>query len=73
LEWFTRAAEAGLPKAIYNVAGMLDSGKGRAAPDYPAAVEWYRRAADAGVAEVAAEAAHVLSSMYMVGRGRPRR
>jgi len=64
--WFTKAAEAGLPKAMFNVASLLDAGKGGAAPDYPAALEWYRRAADAGIAE----AAYSLSNMYCVGRGR---
>jgi TPR repeat protein len=40
--WHTKAAEAGLPKAMYNLAVMLDKGQGVAAPDYPAAADWYR-------------------------------
>ena len=63
--WFTKGAEAGLPKAMYNLGTLLDKGEGVAAPDYPAAAGWYRRAADAGVGD----AANNLSSMYAIGRG----
>jgi len=35
--WFTKAAEAGMPKAMFNLAVMLDDGRGVAAPDYTAA------------------------------------
>jgi len=67
--WHTKGAEAGLPKAMYNLGVMLDAGEGVAAPDYPAAADWYRRAAVAGEH---VEAAINLSTMYQVGRGRAR-
>ena len=60
VEWFTKGAEAGLPKAL------LDTGEGVAAPDCPAAADWYSRAAAAGVGQ----AAYNLCTMYAVGRGR---
>jgi len=63
--WYTKGAEAGLPRAMFNLGSLLVDGKGVAAPDYPAAVDWYRRAADAGVGAAAAN----LSAMYTVGRG----
>ena len=63
--WFTKAAEAGLPKAMFNLGCSLEEGTGVAAPDYPAAAGWYRRAADADYAG----AANNLSNMYTVGRG----
>ena len=65
LKWATKAAEAGLPGAMYDLGVYLDEGKGVAPPDYPAAADWYRRAADAGVGD----AAVILSNMYLVGRG----
>ena len=65
-EWLTKAAETGLPRAMYTLGCRLDSGEGAAAPDYPAAAGWYKRAADAG----AGDAAEDLSNMYQVGRGR---
>jgi hypothetical protein len=68
LTWLTKAAEAGLPKAMYNLGCVLDAGKGVAAPDYPAAADWYRCAADAGHGAAAAN----LCTMYQVGRGRAR-
>jgi len=64
--WYTKGAEAGLPKAMLSLAISLDTGEGVAAPDYPAAAGWYRRAADAG----SGGAAYNLSHMYTVGRGR---
>ena len=64
--WFTKGAEAGLPRAMFNLALRLDKGQGVAAPDYPGAAEWYRRAADAG----STDAAINLGLMYTVGRGR---
>ena len=64
--WFTRAAEAGLPKGMLNLGVVLDAGEGVAAPDYPAAADWFRRAAAAGVGA----AAQSLSNMYSLGRGR---
>ena len=64
--WYTKGAEAGLPKAMFSVGVCLDKGQGVAAPDYPAAAGWYRRAADAGHGG----AARNLCTMYQVGRGR---
>jgi len=64
-KWFTKGAEAGLPRAMFGLGCCLDSGEGVAAPDYPAAAGWYRRAADAGDGD----AAHNLCTMYMAGRG----
>jgi TPR repeat protein len=66
VEWFTKAAEAGLPLAQFNLGCSLDNGEGVAAPDYPAAVDWFKRAADGG----SGEAANNLSNMYTIGRGR---
>ena len=66
VEWFTKSAEAGLPKAMNCLGDYLDDGEGMAAPDYRAAADWYRRAADVGHGEAAAS----LSNMYGVGRGR---
>ena len=64
--WFTRGAEAGLPKSMFNLGRCLEEGKGVAATDYPAAAGWYRRAADLGNAS----AANNLSAMYTIGSGR---
>jgi len=66
MKWHTKGAEAGLPKTMFMLGAMLDKGGGEEAPDYPAAAGWYRRAVDAGVGD----AAHNLSTMYIVGRGR---
>ena len=65
VKWTTKGAEAGLPKAKFNLGVLLDTGEGMAAPDHPAAAGWYRRAADAGLGV----AAHNLSNMYTLGRG----
>jgi TPR repeat protein len=46
--WYTKGAEAGLPRAMFYLGVSLDTGQGVAAPDCPAAAGWYRRAADAG-------------------------
>ena len=64
--WWTKGAEAGLPKAMFNMGLCLESGEGVAALDHPAAADWYRRAADGGHDVAAAN----LSDMYTVGRGR---
>jgi len=64
--WFTKGAEAGLPKAIAILGSLLDQGLGVSAPDCPAAAGWYRRAADAGSWDAAVN----LSNLYSVGRGR---
>ena len=66
VEWFTKAAEAGLPVAMFNLGCSLDNGESVAAPDYPAALDWYKRAADAGNGD----APNNLSNMYTIGRGR---
>jgi len=65
-KWHTKGAEAGLPKAMYNLGVCFDTGEGLAAPDHPAAADWYRRAADAGHGD----AAYNLRAIYSVGRGR---
>jgi len=65
MEWYTKGAETGLPKAMFILAVCLDKGEW-AAPDYPAAAGWYRRAAAAGNAS----AANNLFAMYTLGRGR---
>jgi TPR repeat protein len=64
--WFTKGAEAGLPDARYDLGCCLDEGEGVATPDCLAAADWYRHAADAGHGS----AAHNLSTMYTLGRGR---
>ena len=66
MEWFTKAAEAGLPEGMFTVGVFLDEGKGMAAPDYPGAAGWYKRAADADHGMAAAN----LANMYTLGRGR---
>jgi TPR repeat protein len=68
VEWFTKGADAGLPRAMYDLGRSLDSGEGVAAADSLAAVGWYRRAANAG----RADAAHSLCVMHTLGRGRAR-
>ena len=63
LGWFTKGAEAGLPKAMYNLGAALDTGMYAAAPDYPAALQWYQRAADSGdgrVCRILLGARHVI-------------
>jgi len=65
VKWATQAAEAGLPKAKFNLAVALDKGEGVAAPDYPAAADWYKQASDAGIAAAASNLCH----MYTIGRG----
>jgi TPR repeat protein len=65
VRWFTKGAEAGLPKAMFNLGFCLDKGEGVVVPDCPAAIGWYRRAADAGDGEAATN----LGNMYTLGRG----
>jgi TPR repeat protein len=65
VEWLAKGAEAGLPRAMYNLGSNLDMGVGVAAPDYTAAADWYRRAADGGIGRAAGN----LCTMYTVGRG----
>jgi TPR repeat protein len=66
VEWFTKGAEAGVPRAMYHIGYCLDMGEGVAAPDSQAAAEWHMRAAEGGFGE----AASALSHMYTLGRGR---
>ena len=66
VKWYTKGAEAGLPKSMHNFAVFLDLGSGMAAPDYLAAADWYSRAGDAGEGGAAGN----LSGMYSAGRGR---
>ena len=66
VEWYTKAAEAGLPDAMFALASFLENGHGMAAPNYPAAVHWYTLAADAGDGH----AANNLANMYDLGCGR---
>jgi TPR repeat protein len=64
--WITKAAEAGLPDAMYNLGCVLNKGEGVAAPrDHAAAMGWFRRAADAGQGK----AAQNLAAMYTLGTG----
>jgi len=63
-EWYTKGAEAGLPRAMHCLGCCYDLGEG-VALDYQAAVGWYRRAAEAGHGAASAE----LAAMYNVGRG----
>lgn len=66
-ELYRRAAEAGLPAAEFNVAVMLDSGRGTAA-DMTQAATWYARAATHGNQR----AAYNLGQLYENGQGVPR-
>jgi len=65
-EWYTKGAEAGLPKAMHLLGCHLELGRGMAPPEYQAAADWYRRAANAGDGN----AANNLCQMYTHGRGR---
>ncbi len=65
--WYRRAAEAGLPEAEFNVAVMLDSGRG-VARDITQAATWYARAASHGDHR----AAYNLGQLYEEGEGVPR-
>ena len=64
---YRRAAEAGMPTAEFNVAVMLDSGRGVAA-DLAGAATWYARAA----AHSDRRAAYNLGQLYEAGDGVPR-
>ena len=63
---YRRAAEAGLSQAEFNVAVMLDSGRG-VKPDARQAALWYARAAAHGERR----AAYNLGQMYELGEGVP--
>lgn len=65
--WYMRAAEAGLPEAEFDVAVMLDSGRG-VGRDVAAAATWYARAA----AHDDRRAAYNLGQLYEAGEGVPR-
>ena len=65
VKWWTKAAEAGLPIAMFHLGCCLDQ-VGVAAPDNPEAAVWYRRAADVGHGAAASN----LSMLYHFGRGR---
>jgi len=67
MQWYTKSAEAGLPKAMFTLGWCLEQGE----PDYPvadfpAAADWYKRAAEAGHGSAACN----LADMFTVGRGR---
>ncbi len=64
---YHRAAETGMPEAEFNVAAMLDSGRGVRA-DIAEAATWYARAAAHGDAR----AAYNLGQLYEAGEGVPR-
>ena len=64
---FRRAAEAGLPEAEFNVAVMLDSGRG-VVPDASQSAIWYARAA----IHADQRAAYNLAQLYETGHGVPR-
>lgn len=64
--WYLKAAEAGLPEAEFNVAAMLDSGRG-VRPDAAEAATWYARAAARGDRR----AAYNLGLIYVAGQGVP--
>ena len=64
---YQRAAAAGLPQAEFNVAVMLDSGRG-VKPDVKQAALWYARAASHGERR----AAYNLGQLYELGEGVPR-
>jgi hypothetical protein len=66
VEWFTKGADAGLPRAMFYLGVHLDEGTGVAAPDSLAAAGWHRRAANAGDPD----AAQNLSILYTLGRGK---
>ena len=64
--WYRRAAEAGMPEAEFNVAVMLDSGRG-VRPDLAAPAIWTARAAARGNHR----AAYNLGLLYEDGQGVP--
>lgn len=64
--WYRRAAEAGDPRAQYNLGLMLKLGLG-VSRDYDQALVWLRRAAERG----SGEACFVLGNMARLGQGMP--
>ena len=65
--WYRRAADAGMPEAEFNVAVMLDSGRG-VRPNLAEAAIWYARAATHGNHR----AAYNLGLLYEDGQGVPK-
>ena len=66
-ELYLRAAQAGLPEAAFNIAVLLDSGRG-VEKDVALAATWYARAAAQGHDR----AAYNLGQLYASGDGVPR-
>lgn len=64
VQWFQRAAEQGLPEAQYNLAFLLERGRGVEKNEEEAA-KWYQAAAQSGDSE----AMYALSFMHRMGRG----
>ncbi len=64
--WIERAANSGVPQAMYNLGLYLYAGKGGAA-DLPQSAEWFRRAAVAGMTN----AQYNLGQLYEHGVGAP--
>lgn len=64
--WTERAANSGVPKAMYNLGLFLYAGKGGSA-DLPQAAEWFRRAAVTGLTD----AQYNLGQLYEHGAGTP--
>jgi TPR repeat protein len=64
--WYRRAADAGLPEAEFNVAVMLDSGRG-VGKNLTEAANWYGRAAARGNRR----AQYNLALLYDAGEGVP--
>jgi len=62
--WAERAAQAGVPKAMYNLGLFLYDGKGGPS-DLPAAAAWFRKAADLGLGD----AQYNLARLYENGYG----
>ena len=65
-QWTARAAGAGDPSAMYNLASYLYSGDG-GGKDAPGAADWFRRAAERGVVN----AQYNLAQLYEKGYGVP--
>jgi TPR repeat protein len=63
-DWYMKAAEAGLPAAMGNVASMYRLGEG-VDQDYGAAMEWFRKAADNDYAY----ALYAIGELYLGGHG----
>src|SRR5579859_3822469 len=65
--WTARAAEAGDPAAMHNLALFNFRGEG-GAQDVPAAAQWFKKAAEAGVVD----SQYNLGLLYQSGSGVPR-